>query len=514
MVATVSSVVSIGLVELLLLTALPSCRSEGGERTSGGAGRERSPAAVRPAAPPLRIDLVAPPRQRQRTAAAPGWLAYHGERYSPARGYGWIEDLPLDSGADRGEDATIVLPNGVRTSARLLGRPELAHWQGTHREDRPRVFRVDLPNGWYRVACASVDPGQPLPLVDQRGFKCRAHDTVFAGPAHGRPLATGGATLVEGAGVVEVTDDHLRIVVGDPAYAGWTWRHPGPWYGGWSEWWGRWGGQRYAEHWLQKLTRTVDPGFHSLRLNSLHIEPVPARASQTRLVFRDLFNRDDAADVNQSVPEAVQWIRRNLDGRAVSADATLYKTSLTLTAASRSTVAFVQRTPSPARGLVRYSTRVSLASGDGGRSRRGVHEAGLLLLGDPAALADTHATFVGLKVAKGQPGGLTVRVGDRAGGYRADVTIPAPRVPFEAVPGEYELVVEHDVDGRVLSRITVNGLNVTTLVPLEARRQPFDRGLFGLRAAMDPRPEPVIMQQSYWLFRVECLRESGGRLSC
>lgn len=90
------------------------------------------------------------------------------------------------------------------------------------------MFRVGLPNGWYRVACASVDPGAVLPLVDQRSFKCWGQDTVFAGPEHGAPLAVAGMTLVEGDDIVEVTDDRLRVVVGDPAYAGWTWRRSLP----------------------------------------------------------------------------------------------------------------------------------------------------------------------------------------------------------------------------------------------------------------------------------------------
>ena len=42
------------------------------------------------------------------------------------------------------------------TTPRALGRLELATWQGTHQENQPLVFRIDLPNGWYRVRCASV----------------------------------------------------------------------------------------------------------------------------------------------------------------------------------------------------------------------------------------------------------------------------------------------------------------------------------------------------------------------
>jgi hypothetical protein len=480
----------------------------------GASSRSGADGVARPARGALRIDLRAPPTLRQRTAPAAGWQAYHGEPYSPAVGYGWLETLPAHAGADRGLDAPIVLADGTRTSARQLGRPELAHWQGTHRENLPRVFRVDVPDGWYRVACTSVDPGTPLPLVDQRGFKCRAHGTVFAGPEHGRPLVAGGATLVEGTGVVEVTDGHLRIVIGDPAYPGWTWRHPGPWYEGWGEWWGRWGGQRYAEPWLQKLTRRVDPGFHSLRLNSLSVEPVPAPAGPRRIVFRDLFNRDDAADVNRHRPDSHHWVRHDTGAGGAVIDAALFKTSLTLTADAPSSVAFLQRAPSPATGLVRYRTRVSLAGGEGSQSGQGVHEAGLILLAEPAASGDVRATFVGVSVAAGGRGGLTLRVGDRAAGYAADVRVAHPLVPFEVGAGEYELVVEHDVAGRRLTRIAVNGADVTTLVSPEALRQTVDRGLFGIRASMDPGPAAVALRQSYWLYEVECVSPTRGRPSC
>lgn len=249
-------------------------------RESGIGGGPAAPAADPMPTRRVKIDLVAP--QRRRTPVPPGWAIYDGSRYRPEVGYGRIEELPAEAAADRGLDTTVILPNGTKTSAGQLGRPELAHWQGTHRENRPPVLRVDLPDGWYRVTCTSVDPGTPLPLVDQRGFKCRARDVVFAGPRHGAPLAVGGMTLVEGTDVVEVTGGHLRIVIGDPAYAGWTWRHPGPWYKGWGSWIGRWGGQRYAESWRQKLTRTVDPGFHSLRLNSLSHHRTGIRSILTR----------------------------------------------------------------------------------------------------------------------------------------------------------------------------------------------------------------------------------------
>jgi hypothetical protein len=97
------------------------------------------------------------------------------------------------------------------------------------------------------------------------------------------PLLVGGDRLVEGCGIVEVPDSHLRIIVGDPAYGGRTWRSRGLWYEGWRRWWGF--EHQYAYSWYQKLTRTVDPGFHSLRLNSLAIEQIGAPRERASLIF-------------------------------------------------------------------------------------------------------------------------------------------------------------------------------------------------------------------------------------
>jgi len=507
-----------GAAALLLAGSLPSlteapasyAREPHDEVRSRG-GRV-AVAGERGIGPRLRIDLVDP--RRRRTAPAPGWLAYDGAPYRPDTGYGWIDGLPPDSGADRGEDATIVLPNGVQTSPRQLARPELAHWQGTHRENHPLVFRVDLPDGWYRVTCTSVDPGTPLPLVDQRSFKCRARDVVFAGAKYGAPLLAGGMTLVEGGDIVEVTGGHLRVVIGDPAYAGWTWRHAGAWHEGWPNWFGRKDWQRYAESWYQKVTRTVDPGFHSLRLNSLAIEPVPAPPPRGSLVFRDVFDRDDAPDINRGVPPTSHWSRVDLDGGGPSVHAALDKAALALTGTlSRSAVVFIQPRPSPDRGIVRYSTRVSLFTGEGSRAASGMQEAGLLLLGDAGARNDSHLTFVGLTIGGPTGGALTVRVGTGAHGSRVDATVHPPQLPLQLGAGEYEIVVDHDIGGRVISRISVNGVDVTSLVPLGARRQRLDRGVFGIRAVMDPGPSGVV-RQFYWFVRVECLRPQDGHRSC
>jgi len=123
-----------------------------------------------------RINLVF--KSKRRTPNPEGWEEYHGSIYNGERGYGWLIELSK-SGRDRGKRSIIVLADGTKTSPQGLGRLDLANWQGTHQENRPIVFRMNLPDGWYRVTCTSVDPGTcPLPLVDQRTFKCRAHGVM------------------------------------------------------------------------------------------------------------------------------------------------------------------------------------------------------------------------------------------------------------------------------------------------------------------------------------------------
>jgi hypothetical protein len=163
-----------------------------------------------------RINLIA--AAQPRTPNPPGWEAYDGSTYTEARGYGWLTHLPI-GGWEKGERGPIVLSDGTRTSPHGMGRLELSNWQGTRQESLPLVFRVDLPDGWYRFTCTPVDPiNGPLPLVDQRSIKCRARDVIFAGPSYGAPLKIEGNRLIEGSAVVETTEGYLRIVVRDPAY--------------------------------------------------------------------------------------------------------------------------------------------------------------------------------------------------------------------------------------------------------------------------------------------------------
>jgi hypothetical protein len=342
--------------------------------------------------------------------------------------------------------------------------------------------------------------------VDQRSFKCRAHDVVFAGANYGTPLVVRGDELVEGSGIVEVTDGHLRIVVGDPAYSGWTWTYLGPWYKGWARWWGF--DSQYATNWYQKLSRQVDPGFHNLRLNSLQAEQVLPPSSHYALIFRDFFNRDDSPELNTGLAAAQRWTLVQLDrdsSHPIRAD--LYRTSMRLTGPAKGIgiVGLLQQMPSPPTGVIRYATRVSLFTGEGSRKHTGMQEAGVLLLVDLSEPSEYGATFVGVAVDHDRPstpGWLVYRVGDGKQGYRTRLEIPDTALPMQFREGEYEFAVEHDVAQNVLRRINVNGVDVTDRMPLLARRQRLTQGLFGVRSMLSGVSRGRL-QQFYWSYRVE-----------
>jgi hypothetical protein len=461
-----------------------------------------------------RINFVA--MGKQHTPTPHEWEAYDGSVYTEERGYGWLTDLS-GSGRDRGVDGEIILPSGIRTSPRTLGRLELASWQGTHQESRLHVFRIDLPDGWYRVTCTSVDPlvpslGQVDPrynLESKRSIKFRAHDVVFAGASYGEPLKVELTQLVEGTGIVEVTEGHLRIVVGDPAYGGWTWSYQGPWYRGWGMWFGEKNLQRYAESWYQKLTRTVDPSYHNLRFNSLEIEQVAAPAKRSSIFFRDFFNRDDSSDVNAGLTDAHHWSRVKLHPaypEHISSE--LHKTSLKLVGPLKgpNVVGLVQQQPSPELGTITYSTRVSLFTGAGSRRRSGLQEAGLLILGGLDETTEFKATFIGVAYDKSRlatPGWVIYRVGNGRDGYRTNSEIPDTQLPFEITEGEYEVVAVHDVGSNMLTQIRINGVDITGYWPPSERQQRVPHGLFGIRALMDAHGSGVRLQQFYWYYRVE-----------
>jgi hypothetical protein len=465
-----------------------------------------------------KIDLVYRPLQdeqqktsfNQKTPTPEGWEPYDGSIYTPERGYGWLTNL-WGVGRDRGVQGIVILPDGTKTSPEKLKRPELANFEGWHGENRPLVFRIDLQDGWYRVSCASVDPDRTLrkPLVDLRAFKCRAHDVVFAGANYGWPMVVGGRQLVEGSGIVEVTDGHLRIVVGDPAYAGWTWHHPGPWYTGLKHWWNV--EYNYSADWYQTLTRTVDPGFHALSLNSLEVERVPTPATRAALVFRDFFNRDDNAEVNAGIGPDRRWFHVKLHPSVRDT----IRTELRHTSVAMSGVGpganvrgLLQQQISPAEGTVRYSTRVSLFTGEGSQKRSGTQEAGIILLADPSAPNDFNSTFLGIQFnnsRSGTMGRVIYRVGNGRDGYRTNAEVPDTALPFKITEGEFEIIVDHDVATNALKRVRINGVDVTERWPLQDRMQRISRGLFGIRSLIHNTNPSVNLQQFYWYYQVEAL---------
>jgi hypothetical protein len=444
-----------------------------------------------------KIDLVYRPIENEhvktslnhRTPTPDGWEPYDGSIYTPERGYGWLTNL-RGEGRDRGVHGIIVLADGTKTSPQELSRPELANFQSRHSENWLLVFRMDLQNGWYRVSCASVDPMTTgKPLIDQRSFKCRAHDVVFAGANYGAPTVVGGRELVEGSGVVEVTDGHLRVIVGDPAYTGWTWSHPGPWIRGWRDWWND--TSRYANGWYQRLTRTVDPGFHSLGLNALEVERVSAPARPPALVFRDFFNRDDSADVNTGVAEAGRWVRVKLHPRLPDhTSPELYNTSIKFTGPKQG----------PSVG--------ALLQQQGSQKRSGTQEAGIVLLAEPSRPSEFNSTFLGVRFDSSRPetmGWLIYRVGNGDEGYRTKTEVPDTTLPFKITEGEFEIIVEHDVVKNVLRLIKINGADVTDRWSLQDRTQRMSRGRFGIRSLIHNTNPHVSLQQFYWYYRVEAL---------
>jgi hypothetical protein len=454
-----------------------------------------------------KINLV--DAKNRRTPNPPGWEEYDGSRYTKERGYGWLIDL-RGRGWDGGGTGTMILPDGIKASPVALGRLELANWQGTHQENLPIVFRIDLPDGWYRVTCTSVDPDNaPLPLVDQRSVKFRAHDVVFAGPDYGAPLRVEGNRLIEGSGVVEVTDGQLRIVVGDPAYSGWIWAYHGPWYRGWKGWFGKWGQGRYAMGWYQKLARFVDPGFHSLRFNSLVIEKIPPPSGETALIFRDFMNRDDNPDINAGVQAGDHWMKVPVHPSYPQIPhIDLYKTSIRAASYSqeRTAIGLIQGKLSPPTGVVRYSTRITLFTGEGSKVHSGAQEGGLLILGESNAPTDFTSTFIGIafdRQASGILGSVILRVGNGTDAFRTDLKISDAVLPFKITEGEYAISVDHDVENNVLRRVHINGFDVTNVFLPSSLKQRITRGVFGIRSALDPRSSGVNLQQFYWYYRVE-----------
>jgi hypothetical protein len=258
--------------------------------------------------------------------------------------------------------------------------------------------------------------------------------------------------------------------------------------------------------------RVVDPGFHALRLNSLAIERIGAPTERPSLIFRDFLNRDDSPHVNVGVVEAARWTKVQMRP-SVDSDirAELSTTSIKLTGpqSGAAVIGLLQPTVSPADGVIRYSTRVSLFTGEGSQIHSGAQEAGIIILANPQEPTEFNSTFVGVGLDSSRPealGRLIYRVGDGKAGYRTNLAIPDTALPFKITEGEFEIILEHDVATNVLQQIRVNGVDVTDRWPLQDRRQNLWQGLFGIRSTMNSTLSKVHLQQYYWYYRVEKLQ--------
>jgi hypothetical protein len=226
-------------------------------------------------------------------------------------------------------------------------------------------------------------------------------------------------------------------------------------------------------------------------------------------VFRDYFNRDDSPDINAGVASDKKWFRVKLDPRfADTIRAELATTAIKMTAQREglNVKALLQPQLSPERGIIRYSTRVSLFMGEGSHMRSGTQEAGIVLLADPSGASEFNSTFVGVRFDSSQSetmGSLIYTVGNGQDGYRSRIELADTNLPFKITEGEYEIIVEHDPAKNILKRVRINGIDVTDRLSPWDRIQRVSRGRFGIRSAIHNTNPRVNLQQFYWYYRVE-----------
>ncbi len=264
-------------------------------------------------------------------------------------------------------------------------------------------------------------------------------------------------------------------------------------------------------NWYERLTRTIHHGFHSLELNALQFKRVAPPPHRTELIFRDLFNRDNALDINAGVAASEHWTQLRLHPNLPDPiHAALYQTSIQLSnpERTRGLTGLLQAEPSPAGGIVLYATRVSITTGTGSHQHAGVQEAGLLLLAEPSSPSEFNATFVGVGFDSHHPvtkGRIHYRVGNGRGGYRTNLKIPDVRLPMDITEGEYEIIVKHDVPHNVLRHIRINNVDITPHLTEAQRTQRLTRGLYGIRSAIENTDSHVQPKQHYWYYGVESL---------
>ena len=130
------------------------------------------------------------------------------------------------------------------------------------------------------------------------------------------------------------------------------------------------------------------------------------------------------------------------------------------------------------------------------------------MLADPSRPTDFNATFVGVAFDSRRleaMGSLIYRVGDGNQGYRTDLGVLETTGPFRVTDGEFEIIVEHDVGKNILTKVSVNGMDVTDQWPLKDRTQRIPSGLFGIRCMINNTTSSVVPQQFYWHYRTEII---------
>jgi hypothetical protein len=222
-------------------------------------------------------------------------------------------------------------------------------------------------------------------------------------------------------------------------------------------------------------------------------------------------NRDDHHDVNAGLQTQDHWMTLPAPGSLPQTPRVdLYKTAIRVSNASQrhAAVHIIQAPLSPMAGIIRYSTRVTLFTGEGSKIHSGSQEAGLLILGKLNGLTEFNSTFLGIAFDAYAPetfGHVVLRVGNGTDGFQTDRSISDKLLPFKITEGEYALSVDHDVGDKVLKRVQINGFDITQLFSPAELQQRVQRGVFGMRSTSDPGKSGVHLQQFYWYYRVEAI---------
>jgi hypothetical protein len=149
---------------------------------------------------------------------------------------------------------------------------------------------------------------------------------------------------------------------------------------------------------------------------------------------------------------------------------------------------------------------VSLFTGHGSKKLSGRQEAGITFLSDKNNPSDHNSTFIGVALDSSRVetiGWFRYRVGNGKSGYQTDVDIPDTDIPFDITEGEYEIIVDHDVQKKLITKIIVNGEEISSHFNTTELSQRERRGLFGLRSMINNDNSGVNLKQYYWFYSVE-----------